>query len=674
MIRVLPKNLANMIAAGEVIERPASVVKELVENSIDSRATHITVEIKNGGKTYIRVTDDGCGMSEEDAKIAFLRHATSKIDCEEDLFNINTMGFRGEALAAIAAVSRIELRTAASTERFGTEICLEAGQITSCQEVGLPSGTTMIVRDLFFNTPARMNFMKKDSTENANIVSLVNRLAIGNPFISFKLITDGRTILSTDNSMSPREIVYTVLGEEIGTQLFPVDVTTPDIMITGFAGSPKCSRSNRNFQLFFVNRRTIKNKTITAAVDKAYHNLLMNGKYAVCVLLITVANDKVDVNVHPTKMEVKFADEKKLFDAVYYGVKDALNGETQINMTVSNFFGEQIDESDMAEPQVVINREENAVSESYDEKMPFSPGLYSGINVQRDDFDTGLINDNNSNTMLVYGDENERIICDTSGLEGFDLDDDDSDISVDVYNRNSKEKPMIDINLMHESGLFTRRKLIGFDELSDVFAPGIDDTSYMLKKDIPYRYVGEIFKTYIIIESGSSFYLVDKHAAHERVIFDKLYEMYRTSSKYSQQLLASVPVTLSPEEADAAHLNRDKLLQLGYEFDNFGDNDIILRAVPCVLTNGDMVATFTETLNMLIQDKDMEMSDFENRELKMLACKAAIKAGFDTSDEELEAFIKKLLIEGDAKYCPHGRPIICEYTKQSIEKAFKRVL
>lgn len=652
-IKVLNKNLSNMIAAGEVVERPASVVKEFVENSIDSGADIITVEIRGGGKTYIRVTDNGCGMTKEDAKTAFLRHATSKISCEADLFNISTMGFRGEALAAIAAVSKVELLTAVSLDYYGTEIIIEGGEEISCKEVGLPEGTTIIVRDLFYNTPARMNFLKKDATESANIVSLMNKFAIGYPNVSFKLISDGRMLLSTDKSLELIDTVYSVFGKEISDSLIKAERLGDDVCVTGYVGAPRCSRSNRNYQLFYINKRIVKSKTITAALDRAYHNLLMNGKYAVCVLFLSLPYNKVDVNVHPTKTEVKFSDEKKIFDAVYYAVKDALEKEPQINNSVLEFFEKAKLQTQDSEPSV----NEKSADKSSDVFSPLS-GTQTVIAQQESNKENEAVNHASDYTVMTEIKHNR--------------DKDIPTVNVPPFSLSSKKIAADDV--MRDSGYFTRESKLDPDELSEKFCTDNTDDSYMLKPEIPYRYIGEIFKTYIIIESGNSFYLIDKHAAHERILFNKIYDRYKNSEKYCQQLLAGIPVTLSPEEADVARRNKDKLAKLGYEFDEFGDYDVILRTIPYVISPGDTVSGFTEMIEILSSDKNQDMTEFENATLKMLSCKAAIKAGFDSSDEELERFIKNLLLEGNVNYCPHGRPIICEYSKESVEKAFKRIL
>ncbi len=633
-IKVLNKNLSNMIAAGEVVERPASVVKELVENSLDSGADNIVVEVRNGGKTYIRVTDNGCGMTKEDARTAFLRHATSKITCEADLFNISTMGFRGEALAAISAVSKVELMTAVSLDYYGTDIIVEGGEEISCKELGLPEGTTIIVRDLFYNTPARMNFLKKDATENANIVSLVNKFAIGYPNVSFKLIVDNKVTLATDKSLELIETIYSVFGKEISDNLIKAERLEQDVCVSGYVGVPRCSRSNRNFQLFYVNNRIVKSKTLTAALDRAYHNLLMNGKYAVSILFISLAYDKVDVNVHPTKNEVKFSDEKKIFDAVYYAVRNAVDSEPQLKRNVLEF----LEKSD----KVPVKEFD---SESKQQNMPFENIRF-----------TDLKSESKSNPDNAQNDENKDIPV----------------VTVSPFNSINTNRYVN--TTLRDSGYFVRETKLDPDELSEKFSLENTDDSYILKPEIPYRYIGEVFKTYIIIESGSSFYLVDKHAAHERILFNKIYDMYKNSEKYSQQLIAGIPVTLSPEEADVARQNKEKLEKLGYEFDAFGDYDVILRTIPYVISPGDTVAAFMEMIDILSENKNLDMTEFENATLKMLSCRAAVKAGFDSSDDELESFIEKLLLEGNVNYCPHGRPIICEYTKESVEKAFKRIL
>lgn len=635
-VKILDRNIANMIAAGEVVERPASVVKELVENAFDAAATEVTVEIKNGGKTYIRVTDNGIGMTMSNARKAFLRHATSKIQTEDDLFSIGTMGFRGEALAAIAAVSRVELMTSTVEDAYGSRVIIEGGDELSHDEIGVPKGTTVIVTNLFYNTPARYNFLKKDSTESANIVSLVQRLAISRSCVAVKLIVDNKVVFSTDGNANDLDVIYTVLGKDISENLLETYRCNARIKITGYVGKPRCSRSNRNYQLLFVNGRYVKSKTVTAAVDRAFHNLLMNNKYAVSVLFIDIGVSNVDVNVHPTKMEIKFADESFVFDMVYRAVKEALERERML---------------DIPKQQPVIQSKENDDS-GFENILSDLFNTVSENNASEGDIITG------TQQVIVENQTNQTEECYVSAppkIEYFDY------------------SPRLNSKLA-ESGYISRHTKLDMDELSEIYAPQNYNISYDYVSTLQYRYVGELFKTYIIIESGTFYYLVDKHAAHERIVFNKIYEEYKNGEKYRQTLIQPIPVSLSPEEADIAHRYKDKIEDYGYTFSEFGDNDVLIRTVPYMISLGDTVSSFTELIQIFSEFGEADVTEYENRTMKMLACKAAIKAGFDSSDMELEKFIKTLIYDDNVNYCPHGRPIMREYNKKDIEKDFKRRL
>lgn len=655
-IRLLDKELINMIAAGEVVERPASVIKELVENSIDAKAVNIIVEIKNGGKTYIRVTDDGVGMSEADAQTAFIRHATSKISTKDDLFAINTMGFRGEALAAIAAVSKVEINTHAKSAEHGIRMFLDAGRELYRDEVGLPIGTTIFVKDLFYNIPVRMNFLKKDSTETANIVSLVNKLAIGNPDISFKLIVDGKLTLSTEKNSDLINIIYTVLGKEISDNMLPVSLSEKDITIEGYVGKPKCNRSNRNFQLFYVNGRVVKNKTITAALDRAYHNSLMNGRHAVAVIKITVPPKRVDVNVHPTKTEIKFSDDQKVFDAVYYSVKNALDLESGVKVKKES----KIDDDKPFDPEQPDRTQFERAVEEYNKGVNAStyiqPAFEIGSLTQTEPpaafIDISGQPDSPSN---MYAPSYIEIVSKLAAAEGKEVD--------------------ITKNIVADPGLYTRNDNINQEELSKEYSyVNFASELTLFDAEIAFKFIGELFKTYIIVECADNFYFIDKHAAHEKILFDKIYEKYKNSDRYSQTLLSGIPVTLSPEENDTVWSNKDKIEQMGFTFDKFGNNEIVLRSIPYVMSSGDTVSTFVQLIDLISQNKNTDITEFENQAIKMFACKAAIKAGFDTSEYEMQEFIKEIIKTGNVNYCPHGRPIICEFSRKGLEKAFKRIV
>ncbi len=641
-VKLLDKNLANMIAAGEVVERPASVVKELVENAFDAASTEVTVEIKKGGKTYIRVTDNGIGMTMSNARRAFLRHATSKISTQDDLFRIGTMGFRGEALAAISAVSKVELLSATVDDTYGSRVVIEGGDEIIHEEVGLAKGTTVIVTDLFYNTPARYNFLKKDSTESANIVSLVQKLAISRSDIAVKLIVDNKIVFSTDGNSDDIDVIYSVFGKDIADNLLETYRCNARIKITGFVGRPRCSRSNRNYQFLFVNSRYVKSKTVTAAVDKAYHNLLMNGKHAVFALFIDIAPEYIDVNVHPTKMEIKFSDESFVFEMIYKAVKEALEKESILSNRAQQKTEKEVDYNGILTE--FFSKISNEDKKEYGIQEPYK--------------------------YLSVEDLNKASETDVSP---------DSSSSDDYYVSAPPKTEYIDYSprmasKLAESGYLSRQTKLDISELSEIYSPDKYDDSYFFSTDVQYKYVGELFKTYIIIESGSYYYFVDKHAAHERIVFNKIYEEYKNGEKYRQSLIQPIPVSLSPEEADVAHRYKDLIEGYGYTFTEFGDDDVLIRTVPFAISLGDAVSSFTELIQIISETGDVDIGETDNRTMKMLACKAAIKAGFDSSDMELERFIKLLIIEGNINYCPHGRPIICEYRRSDLEKDFKRKL
>ncbi len=650
-IKILDKNLANMIAAGEVVERPASVVKELVENAIDAGANELTVEIKNGGKTYIRVTDNGSGMTLSNAKKAFLRHATSKISHHSDIFCIKTMGFRGEALAAISSVSKVELFTSTVDDAYGTHLILEAGDEVLCEEAGLAKGTTIIVRDLFYNTPARYNFLKKDSTETANIVSIMQKLALCRPGMSVRLIVDGKNTLLIDKGSNQVDVIYSIFGKEISDNLIQVKSFNARVLVEGYIGKPRYSRSNRNYQLFFVNGRYIKSKAITAALDKAYKNLLMNGKYAVAILFIDIDPAAVDVNIHPTKMEVKFSNESLVFEMVHRAVTEGLDKEVQFNEKVLEY--SKTKQAEKAPLNIVDEFLKN-----------LSPDDRKKLNITEEPrkilSDAAIIKAEHqmSFAMKDIEDEKEKEYFQTSILPKKEI---------------TNYSPSHTANLK-STGYYQRTPNLDLKELSLNYCKDMYDDSFIMRNEIPYRYVGELFKTYIIIESGNLYYLVDKHAAHERILFNKIYERYKKQNKFQQGLIEPIAVSLSPEEADIAHRYMNELSAYGYSFSEFGDNDVLLRTVPFVISPGDTVSSFIEMIEIFNQTGEFGITEYENKIMKSLACKAAIKAGFDSSDLELESFIKELIYNNKINYCPHGRPIICEFSRHEIEKAFKRKL
>lgn len=640
-IHVLDQEIANKIAAGEVVERPGSVVKELVENAMDAGAQHITVEVKNGGITYMRVTDDGCGMSKEDARNCFLRHATSKIRDISDLYAIETLGFRGEALAAISAVSRIEMITV--TEGIGTRLVLEGGKETTCEEVGAPQGTTIVVQDLFYNTPARMKFLKSDRAESSYIAALMDRLAISNPHISFKLIQDGKATLNTDGSGKLLDVIYAVMGREVTKGMLQADSTVQQVHVYGYVAEPTVTKTNRNYQLCYINGRLVRSQTVFAAIDQAYRNDLFHGRHAICVLKINLPFGLVDVNVHPSKMEVKFSNEKLIFEAVYYAIKNALNKQTL-----------QKAEDEKVKPSVLEQNFPGQKPVQVTPKKPTSAPTFGAVTVLEKPepiTPTPAVKEEPKGEA-----EKEEVFVTLPPKTPFKL--------------NSSFT-------LHETPVTERVKQPVTEQqtiISEV--KNVSEEQQVIKEEkneIPYRFIGEAFTAYLLVESGDQLYLIDKHAAHERMIFERLLQENKSKKRAQQRLLVPERIRLSPEEIAIALEHQAEFEQIGFEIDAFGERQIVLRSRPVCLTNESATDAFNEILSGWLQGGREEYTDRENLALKTIACKAAIKAGNINDSAELKALVSKLIQEDEIHQCPHGRPIMIAYSKKTIEKAFKRI-
>ena len=651
-IHVLNQDIANKIAAGEVVERPGSVIKELVENAMDAGAVHITVEIMNGGITFMRVTDDGCGMGREDAKNCFLRHATSKIRDISDLYAIETLGFRGEALAAISAVSKIELIT--SVDGIGTRLVLEAGQEMECEDIGAPQGTTIIVRDLFHNTPARMKFLKTDRAESSYISALIDRLAISNPQIAFKLIQDGKITLNTNGNGNLLDVIYAVMGKEVAKGMLQADTSVQQVHVYGYIAEPTVTKTNRNYQLCYINGRLVRSQTVFAAIDQAYKNELFHGRHAVCVLKITLPYGLVDVNVHPSKMEVKFSNEKLIFEAVYYAIKNALNKQTLLKKEESTV--------SLREPSAFTITKEKA------------PMTQVGV---ADSF--GAIKDLKKPEPLIASEKKAANVESISSVlknKTKTTDADDHIVTLPAQTRFS-----LGSNSLHETSSIEKPFMTPVIPAKvEVNIPEVQpsvvteqETIVEIKKEIPYRYIGEVFSSYVLVESEDQLYLIDKHAAHERMIFERLLKENHNKSISEQRLLVPERIQLSQDELNYALERKDDFSRIGFEVDAFGERQIILRSRPVCLTNESATEAFSEILADWIRGGSEERTDRENNALKTVACKAAIKAGNLNDSCELKALVCRLIEEDEIHQCPHGRPVIIAYSKKTIEKAFKRI-
>lgn len=656
-INVLPKNIADLIAAGEVVERPSSVIKEFVENSIDAGSEKITVEIKNGGKTYIRVTDDGCGIHRDDVRKAFISHATSKISSVEDLEAISTLGFRGEALASVCSVSRVELLTSTVDAEFGTRFVIEGGEEQLLDDAGCPVGTTIIVRDLFYNIPARMKFLKKDVQEGNYIATLMERIAVSNPDISFKFIRDGKLQFSTPGDGNLKSAVYAVFGKEFTENLIEVHNEQNGISVNGFVGKPTAGRNSRSMQIFFVNKRFVKSVVFMSSLEAAYKNSIMVGKYPACVLFVNMPYESVDVNVHPAKTEVRFFEEKKVFDCIYYGVLSALQGDktlVQAKFSTAKIFskpaekGEQLRITDITPGKVLEVKEygnsftgtENIVhspEKSEPRQLDFLIDEYIKPTVTRI-----TVNPNTTDTVSVTGGEK-------------------SDLKLDL-NRN-----------IIENECELSKSAVTVCDTSETFSDSAENSVPETCVSLPlnFKFIGEAFSTYLIAELDGKLILIDKHAAHERILFEKFKS---EECGQSQIMLQPVTVTLPPDEYNAVLENEKLLSEAGYDISDFGDRCIKVGACPPELIDCNIAEVVSEIAQYLANNVRTVMPEKLDWIYHSMACRAAVKAGNFTSAYEAEKFTEMLLKRSDIRYCPHGRPVMIEMTKRELEKQFKRIV
>ena len=660
----LSPHIANLIAAGEVVERPASVVKELLENSVDAGASKITVEIKDGGMTYLRITDNGCGMQAEDARTAFLRHATSKLRTAEDLAAIGTMGFRGEALAAIASVSRIELMTKTPGAISGTSLLLEAGNITEESEVGCPEGTTIIVRDLFFNTPARMKFMKSDTVEGSRITAAVQMQALAHPEVAFQLIRDGKSVLSTPGNGGLEAAVYCVYGRECA-RMVKVESRWENYSITGFVSKPTDARPSRSLQTFFVNNRPVKSKLLIAALEEAYRNQIMVGKFPACVLHLHLPANALDVNVHPAKTEVKFLSEKAVFDCVHYGVLAALNKtedrpQVQFKPTHNPVGGD----AHIAPPPPFSAATESVKASVLTKETPRKDNFFRTMTPEEyKTFSTALKDAPQPKKEAAAATAAKLERPANMPLREFVMMPAvQSAVNTVQASKASEQDAAAKQPFAPQSAAQTAPQTIPEPEMEQV--------ELALPAEREWRMVGELYNSYIIVEQGEEAYLIDKHAAHERILFEKLKADQEKIS--SQALLTPIPVRLSPAAAAELLSNRELLEELGFEVDEFGDNTVLLRQIPMDLSV-DAAAETAETIAADLLTGRKERKDTVRDEvLHTVACKAAIKAGWKNDDRELLAIVKQVMSRDDLKHCPHGRPICVTLSKKQLEKQFKR--
>ena len=730
---MLDKQVAELIAAGEVVERPSAVVKELCENAIDAGASSVTVELRHGGVTYIRVSDNGSGIAAEDVPKAFLRHATSKIASQEDLFSIATLGFRGEALASIAAMCRVELTTRALGEEAGSRYVIHGGEEVEQGPAGCPQGTTIVVRDIFYNTPARMKFLKKDVTEGAAAAAVVERLALTHPEISFRLIRDGQTKLRTPGDGKLLSAIHAVFGREVSATLIPVAYESGGVQVSGFVSKPTQSRNSRSMQNFFLNGRFVRMKTASAALEEAYKHSIMVGKFPACFLEIRIAFDRVDVNVHPAKTEVCFSDEKAVFDAVYYAVRGAL---AEFDAAAPRKpFNPYVDDPKVRRPvqqrftarqyrQTVLGNEaksgapsqipvagQSAHSECLRKQpgaVPASPSSDAGeISFEDSGFlagESGLplarggfvpaspAPEKRSGTVRAKREmpwwEGPGIPADSGEAQGGSFSvsgekpDGDERVAgaakaqsrLDVFSSSGMEGAFSSGRRRDEKELFLRK---GQNLLPDEGAAGtaLQPPETPVEDDQPDRFagarlIGELFSTYLLLETKDSLLLIDKHAAHERLIFNSLLDQLKDPQP---QLLLSPVVVALPKEIHAAAVERlEDFASLGIEAEDFGDGALLVRAVPALLSRED-IAWVTEEVAEKIASYQRDLTpDAVYDLLHHMACRSAVMAGDSNSPLELQCLVDMLRRDEDSKYCPHGRPTAIALEKGEIERRFGR--
>lgn len=701
VINVLDKHIAELIAAGEVVERPSSVIKELVENSIDAGAKNITVEIKNGGTTFMRVADDGCGIYRDDIKKAFLRHATSKVKTANDLDMISTLGFRGEALASISAVSRLQVITKNENEEIGSCYEIEGGDEISLEEAGCPTGTTFVIRDLFYNIPARSKFLKKDVAEGNAVSALMDKIVLSHPEVAFTFIRDGKQVLRTFGDGKLLSAIYSVFGKDFAKGLIPVDYTLDSVTVKGYISKPINSRPNRNMQNFFINGRFVKTRTGMAALEEAYKGSIMVGKFPSAVLQLTVPYEIIDVNVHPAKIEVRFINERPVFDAIYHAVKTALqqgDERKQVHFKENTAFNEIKKVNPFNNAQAVFAKAENTPAEKpikpieriepvlkNSETKPYNP--FDELDL-KDEKPKPVSIDNlkmsdSSNPFDIYSKqaikrnselENKKAEFSKQKLEKAEqlilkaTQQEESlpkqEITVDDLTAESTETPI-------ETEV-SKEEVKPLKEISENNTDNNDALTELPKEQTKLRFLGEAFNTYIIVEKNDNEVLIiDKHAAHERIIYEKL--KADSGSANVQYLLTPITVTLDKIDYDAAVSNLDMFAKCSFDVEDFGNGTLLVRSAPQYLAATEIADCITEMSGYIASGKKDIYTEKMDWFYHNVSCRSAIKAGNKSTVQELMDIAWTLEKNPQIKYCPHGRPICIVMTKYEIEKQFGRL-
>ena len=693
-IVLLDELTINQIAAGEVIERPASVVKELVENSIDAGATKVTVEIQNGGISKIRIIDNGMGISKDDMEFAFERHATSKIRNADDLETVKSMGFRGEALASIAAIANVEMVSKTEEDEIGNRILVEGGKILEKEEIASQQGTTITVSNLFFNTPVRYKFLKKDFTEAGYIEDAITRIALANPNIAIKLINGSKTIIQTTGNGDIKSVIYNIYGKEVAEGLVPVEYEYEDIKVQGVVGKPEIARNNRSYQLFFVNKRYIKDKTLSGSAEQAFKGLLTIGKYGFLVLNVDIDPKKIDVNVHPTKLEIRWQEESKVFKAVYHSIREGLLKEDLISSP------EKVEEENIDEIKVTDEESKEEIIEDKEQVQDFKAQtmrIPNFINI----FKKKEIEDKEENSL---DSENtiQELYNKKNGIENAANEQEEEIEKFKVPTEEQIDKAAAIINMqknMEEISRVSDEPKQEFDEmyikafgklpknevkenetnklesikLDSVENISVFEQSERYSKTPNYKYIGALFSTYIVIEIKEEIYIIDQHAAHERIMYEKVREnFYSENEKDSQIMLLPDIITLSHKEKEIVKENTEIFKKAGFIFEDFGDNTIRLIGVPSLCMELDTKELFLQLLDEIDTVAITATQEKEDKFISTVACKAAVKANMNLDKEEVDNLMKELLVLPNPFTCPHGRPTAIKMSRYEIERKFSR--
>ncbi len=630
IIKLLDKETINKIAAGEVVDRPSSIVKELLENSIDAGATAISVEIKGGGIDMIRISDNGKGIDKDDISTAFKRHATSKISDASDLAKLSSLGFRGEALSSISAVSQVELITKTQDSPMGCRFLINGGEEEDIEEIGVPDGTTFIVRNVFYNTPARKKFLKSQPTEAGYIAEIVEKLSLSHPEISFKFINNGQTKIYTSGSDKLKDVIYAIYGKETSSNLLDVSEYNEDIKVSGYVAKPVVSRGNRSFENYFINGRYIKNNIVSKAIEDAYKPYIMQHKYPFCVLHIAVSNEFVDVNVHPSKMEIRFENSDEVYELIFEAVSNALKGKEFIVDAASE---------DSSKEEIKKILKEKSIPEPFESKRLNESGKIYDFDKDRE----------NETVSFIYNDDDYQ----NQKSEEKNYSETENKISL-----KSKE-PLVEEK--SEDKEYKQESLFNDEFLSE-------------KARDRHKLIGQVFDTYWIVEYKDKMYIMDQHAAHEKVLYERLLKKLEESQVYSQQISPSIIVSLTAAEEDSVNKYIEDFKKLGFEIDSFGGNDYAISAIPAGMDSLESKDLFLEIIDEIVNEVKLSKTDSILHKLASAACKAAVKGNTRLSNAEVNALIDDLLSLDNPYHCPHGRPTLISFSKYELEKKFKRIV